>query len=270
VSDTIKVTDVMKFYDNIAQNYDEQLRNCLLEGIIRKNFHNKLIFYFKQGDRVLELGCGTGTDAIYLAKHGVFLTSTDISGKMIEAANEKIKKENINSNIEILVLDAQKFTSQMNKSYKGIFSNFDALNYIDIRLFSKDLANFMQDGTFLLFTILNKRCFWEFLYYLIKLKPIIAFNNLIKRNRNYAVEMTLYSPSEIKKIFSKYFIIKKITGFGFLIPPDGFRGLQHKFHWIFTKIEKLDIFLASIFPLRNFCDHYIIEMERNEKEYKNT
>lgn len=45
--------------------------------------------YLKQTDRVLELGCGTGTTALKLAPSVAHLTATDVSSEMIAIASEK-------------------------------------------------------------------------------------------------------------------------------------------------------------------------------------
>eukprot|EP00435_Cladocopium_sp_Y103_P076557 s1_g296.t1 len=55
----------------------------------------------KSTDRVLEIGCGTGTTALLLAGAVEHITSTDISSNMVEIAAEKAKAQNI-KNVEFL------------------------------------------------------------------------------------------------------------------------------------------------------------------------
>ena len=95
----------------------------------------------------------------------------------------------------------------------------------------------------------------------VKTSPKKASGFILKREKNYVGKITLYSPGKFADLVTPYFNIKNITGFGFLIPPDGLSGLQMHFGRIFRKIEGLDIFLSSRNPFRNFCDHYIIEMQ---------
>ncbi|MER2009108.1 MAG: class I SAM-dependent methyltransferase [Psychrobacillus sp.] len=52
---------------------------------------------FKQGN-VLELGCGPGRNAIYLANKGFAVDAVDISKETIQWATERAKKENIDVN----------------------------------------------------------------------------------------------------------------------------------------------------------------------------
>ena len=50
---------------------------------------------FKTG-RALDLGCGTGTNAIYLVKHGWEVVGIDFVGKAINTAKQKAKAANVN------------------------------------------------------------------------------------------------------------------------------------------------------------------------------
>lgn len=262
--DKVQKLSAAEFYDSIADNYDKQLEKGLLEKIMRNKFHNKLLNDFKPGDNILEISCGTGTDAVYLAKHGIYITATDISGRMIEVTNSKVKKENLFEYVKTITIDTEKIILNSEEKYDGIYSNFDGLNYIDnLNAFVKTISNAFKPGSIAVFTVLNKKCLWEFIYYFLKFHPFKAFNNLREREKNYINKMTLYTPGKFANFFKKDFKIKSITGFGFLIPPDGLTGIQMKFRWLFEKLEKFDVFISSIFPFRNFCDHYIVELEKN-------
>ena len=44
---------------------------------------------FPPGARILEINCGTGNDAVFLARSGMHVTATDISPMMIEETKRK-------------------------------------------------------------------------------------------------------------------------------------------------------------------------------------
>ncbi len=48
-----------------------------------------------QGNRALDMGCGTGTNAIYLAQNGFQVVGVDFSAKAIAFAQEKAKKAGV-------------------------------------------------------------------------------------------------------------------------------------------------------------------------------
>ncbi len=51
--------------------------------------------YLAPEHHVLEIGCGTGTTALTLARHVAELTATDVSPKMLEIARQKARDANI-------------------------------------------------------------------------------------------------------------------------------------------------------------------------------
>jgi len=52
--------------------------------------------------KALELGCGTGTDAIWLAKNGFDVSAVDVSEIAIKMAQEGAQKANLDCNFSIL------------------------------------------------------------------------------------------------------------------------------------------------------------------------
>ena len=51
--------------------------------------------------RALDLGCGTGTNAIYLARHGFEVTAIDISRRAISLAKRKIRSAQLTDRVRV-------------------------------------------------------------------------------------------------------------------------------------------------------------------------
>jgi tellurite methyltransferase len=69
--------------------------------------------------RVLEIGCGEGTNAIFLARNGYDVTAFDLSPVAIEKTNQDAKQFDVN--ISTFVADINEFDSREN--YDVIFSS---------------------------------------------------------------------------------------------------------------------------------------------------
>jgi len=65
---------------------------------------NKTRGYLSADDRILEVGCGTGSTALLLAENVREITATDVSGKMIEIGQGKAQAEGI-KNVNFIQAD---------------------------------------------------------------------------------------------------------------------------------------------------------------------
>ena len=55
-------------FDGMAADYDRAFTASAVGKLMRSAVQRRLDVAFKPGERVLELNCGTGEDAIYLAR----------------------------------------------------------------------------------------------------------------------------------------------------------------------------------------------------------
>ena len=83
----------MTAFDLLAPSYDEDFTRSPIARWLRDQTHARLDALFHAGDTVLELGCGTGEDALYLARRGVRVLATDASEEMLAAARAKAAGE---------------------------------------------------------------------------------------------------------------------------------------------------------------------------------
>ncbi|NLO89947.1 MAG: class I SAM-dependent methyltransferase [Clostridia bacterium] len=92
-------------FDSVAQEYDAWYETEM--GSLVHEIEKEVIFELlkpQKGQRVLDLGCGTGLYSIELAKMGLKVTGIDISEKMISYARKK--SENLGLDIRFIVQDA--------------------------------------------------------------------------------------------------------------------------------------------------------------------
>lgn len=81
------------FFDSHAEDYEEQvILQPLQVAFTDRHFLPWLRRSMQPGQRALDLGCGTGQTALYLAGHGVAVTGIDISEEMLRLAQRKAAK----------------------------------------------------------------------------------------------------------------------------------------------------------------------------------
>ncbi|MEL7222689.1 MAG: methyltransferase domain-containing protein, partial [Bacteroidota bacterium] len=78
-------------FDAVADQYDQEFTHTdvglLQRQLVYQQVEQLLSTY--EISRVLELNCGTGEDAVWLAKKGLNVHATDISPKMVAVAQKK-------------------------------------------------------------------------------------------------------------------------------------------------------------------------------------
>ncbi|MDJ0701064.1 MAG: methyltransferase domain-containing protein [Woeseiaceae bacterium] len=92
-----------RFWDRIAKRY---ARKAVPDQAAYETKLAKTDSYLEPDDRVLEIGCGTGTTALHHAQSAGHILATDISAKMIDIAREKAKASGVdNVRFEVSSID---------------------------------------------------------------------------------------------------------------------------------------------------------------------
>jgi ubiquinone/menaquinone biosynthesis C-methylase UbiE len=135
--------NIQKAYNDWSETYDtdENLTRDLDHKVTRETLAN---LHFKS---ILELGCGTGKNTLFLAQIGATVHAVDFSEGMIEKAREKVQVENVRfSMIDI----AQKWNFE-NQSFDLIVCNL-VLEHIEgiAFVFSEASRSLQEEGRFLI------------------------------------------------------------------------------------------------------------------------
>jgi cyclopropane fatty-acyl-phospholipid synthase-like methyltransferase len=118
----------------------------------------ELIEYLKSTSpgRALDLGCGTGTNAITMAQFGWEVTAVDFSSRAINAARRKVRS--ISANIELIQDDVAQL-----KKIQGSFDLildigcFHTLTLPSQERYRQNIEKFLRPGgTFLLYTHIER------------------------------------------------------------------------------------------------------------------
>jgi ubiquinone/menaquinone biosynthesis C-methylase UbiE len=70
-------------FDRLAPSYDSEFTDSIIGRAQRNSVWKVLLRTFHAGDNILELNCGTGEDALFLAQHDISVFSCDASQAMI-------------------------------------------------------------------------------------------------------------------------------------------------------------------------------------------
>lgn len=104
-------TVFMKWLETTPEKYDRGIQLLTLNklGQIKERIASKMV---REGDRVLEIGCGTGTLAVLMARYGADVTGVDVSPAMLGQARRKVAAAGLEEQVELAELDASMLTDR--------------------------------------------------------------------------------------------------------------------------------------------------------------
>ena len=160
-------------FDILAETYDADFTRSQIGKLQRKRVRQlltKILKSHKQSLKILEINCGTGEDALWLAEMGHTVVATDASSAMIKKAQQKLAASGfIIEQITFLQCSFSELSLVLKQEkFDVVFSNFGGINCInknEILQLSNDLSNLLNDKGIVFLTVMSRYCFWETLYY---------------------------------------------------------------------------------------------------------
>lgn len=253
-------------FDLAAASYDVDFTHSNIGMMQRQQVweHLDIVLYRSSPIKILELNCGTGEDALRLAKQGHHVTASDISEEMLQVA----KAKDIENKIQFTRIDLNKFHEyNLGGNFDLIYSNFGGLNCIDssaLSRLSKALSQELAPNGRFIGVIMPKFCFWETFYFLLKRNSKEAF----RRGKAYAlahvsgnyVKTWYYSPKSFSAHMSNEFKKEKLQPIGLFVPPSYLESFFSKRLGILKFLYSLEKALARFSWQAAIADHYFIQL----------
>jgi ubiquinone/menaquinone biosynthesis C-methylase UbiE len=257
-------------FDATAQSYDLQFTESLIGQLQRAQVWEYFISVEKEipGQHGLELNCGTGEDALFLAGRKFQIMATDASEKMLQIAKEKIESH-VNAQVEISRLDLREISAFFpKKKFDFVFSNFGGLNCIsfeDLDGVLKKIHSLLNENGRFIIVLFGNRCLWEQLYFFVKLRWGMIFRRLTSPTtynwNGEEIKVWYHSFAAIKQIIGSHWKIIDSKPVGLFVPPSYLeKFFAHKkpmldfFQWLDSRLRFS--FLASR------GDHFIIDLKK--------
>lgn len=250
-------------FDALADHYDELFTRSLIGRLQRQQVWRAIAPVFCPGERILELNCGTGIDAIWFTKRGIQVEAFDQSPRMIEVAKQNAEQHGIRASVRFDVLDNSDL-SRLSDQYDGAFSNFAGLNCsADLGPVAIGLARLVRPKAKLLLCVSARYCAWEALWYGAHLNLRKAFRRTKTGGSAASIgdhELRLQYPTlrTLCRTFSPHFSMAWATGVGLLVPPTYMEAAARRVSSIVRTASKLDEVIGRIPLLREMADHLLV------------
>ena len=255
-------------FDQLARRYDDLFTRSLIGRAQRNAVWKVIAQAFRSGDHILELNCGTGEDAFFLAGKGVSVVACDASEQMIEYAQQRLRAEAPNTSVKFAQLPIEQITKiRTEDTFNGIFSNFSGLNCVaDLSQTAEDLATFIPPGAPLIVCLSTRFCISEIIWFLIHGRPHEAFRrcsgHAAAKVGEFVVDVYYPTLRQLQKSFSPAFVMRSCVGIGITVPPSYVEPWIRKFPNLLHVMETIDKALSACPGFRVIGDHMLISFER--------
>jgi SAM-dependent methyltransferase len=239
-------------FDAIAGDYDALWTATPVGMSQRLAVWARVDKLFQPGQFVLDIGCGTGADALHFESRGVNVYGVDSSANMVGLARMRGVSAGYISIEELHQIPAR---------FDGALSNFGALNCVPaLDGVAAALAGKVCSGGYVALCFIGSFCAWETGYYLLRGQIRRAF-----RRRGFRVPSSLgidvfyFSQRAIVAAFRRSFRLVGTYGVGLFVPPSYVKGLSNR---TVARLASLDRYCAHWPLLRRLADHRLYIFER--------
>lgn len=221
--------------------------------------------FFEESDapRLLDLGCGTGEDAVHLAQQGAHVLALDAAEAMTARTRRKAKQSGVGPRVAARTLSVERLDS-LSGTFDGAYSNFGALNCVeDLRSVSTGLAPRLRPKAPVFLVLMGRLCPWEWVHFLARGEPRKAFRRLARGGTEWR-GLTVRYPSvrTVKRAFARDFRFVKARAVGAFLPPSYLEPWAARHADLIALLDGWERRLEGVWPLPHLADHVLLEFRR--------
>lgn len=252
-------------FDEMASDYDASFGATTFGTRLRALVWQRLDAAFAGCRRVLELGCGTGDDAIHLARHGLEVLATDASAAMLRVAAAKAGAAGCAGRVTFRCTPMERLGADLaGESFDGVFSNFGAVNCArDLERVIADVAALLEPGAPLVLVVMGRHFPWEWAWFAARGEWRKAF----RRSRAGGVawrglQISYPTPAELGRALCPHFAPVSRRALGVVLPPTYASGWLERSPRALSALFRLERGLQRWQALAAVADHYVFEARR--------
>ncbi|QNK01293.1 class I SAM-dependent methyltransferase [Dyella telluris] len=262
-----QLLDTQRAFDSVAGDYDGPRGNNELIQRMRVTLWDTVCREVPAGAQLLDIGCGTGLDAVEFARRGYQVVATDWSPAMIGRTRSRAAREGLESSVVAMHLGVQELDG-LQEEFEGIYSNFGPLNCApDLHQVAEECSRLLKPGGKLVFSVIGRICPWELGHYALRGR----FRRALVRGTHgpaavgmnkHTIWTYYYLPREFYQAFAPWFSLKHFRALSLFMPPPYLvQYYRRRRHW-YERLGRLDDRLGGLPLLRSMGDHFLIVMQR--------
>nr|WP_266183165.1 class I SAM-dependent methyltransferase [Dyella humicola] len=262
-----QLLDTQRAFDSVAADYDGPRGNNELIQRMRVSLWETVLEHIPAGSSLLDLGCGTGIDAIEFARCGYQVAATDWSPQMVGRTKSRAAAAGLESQVTATHLGIHQL-DKLQDEFDGIYSNFGPFNCVpDMRSIAAECARLLRPNGHLVLSVIGRICPWEVVHYTLRGR----FRRAAVRTRRGATAVGMnrhtiwtyyYLPREFYRAFAEHFVLENYRALSLFLPPPYLVDYYRSHRRWCERLGWLDDHLGALPILRNMGDHFLIVMRR--------
>jgi len=263
---------IAQAFDSASEEYDFTISHNYINTWIRKRSIAELLEVSKPEDTLVEIGCGTGAEAVEVSKCVSRIIATDISSKMLEILSKKIQARRLSGKIVPLQIRASEVKQIAQLADRGqvqvAYSFNGALNCEpDLEQFGRSLSSVLVPGGYFVCSVRNSFCMGEALSH----AAVLQFDRMAPRKKQpimvsvggMDIPAFYYQPQSFTRFFTSRFRVRKIIGLPAFLPPAYLSDYYLKFKSVASVLEKCETILGGRFPFNRFGDQTLFVFQNS-------
>ncbi|HEX6998513.1 MAG TPA: class I SAM-dependent methyltransferase [Gammaproteobacteria bacterium] len=252
-------------FDDVAATYDASFTGSALGARLRALVWERLDAALASAGRVLEIGCGTGEDAVHLARRGSDVVATDPSPAMLRVAAAKAAHAGCGGRIRFVCAPMERLGDVLaGERFDGAFSSFGAVNCVsDLERALTRLAPLLAPRAPLLLVVMGRHVPWEWAWFLARGGWREAFRRCRRDGAQWrGLRIRYPTPKELAAALAADFAPVGRWPLGLLLPPTYASAWLERRPKALAALATLERALQRCQPLAALADHYILEARR--------
>ena len=141
---------LMKILESAPERYDRGIRMLTMGRLDRA--YERLTAHIRSGERVLDIGCGTGALTLRAAGRNASIRGIDINPRMLEIAQRRADELNLTHCIELAEMGIAELGGEESESYDAVMSAlcFSELTEDEVAYTLREIQRLLRPGGLLL------------------------------------------------------------------------------------------------------------------------